>query len=436
MSNANKIRAQIFEKGIARALKHRDFRIFALTNWLATHGNWFQRVGIGWLAWELTHSGFWLGAVAVAEALPLLVFIVFAGAIIDRVDRLRLIRRLQLLIIVLGLLLVILTALDQMNIIFLIMIASAHGMIQTFHLPIRLTIVPNLVPRNDLTPAVALNSALFNSARFMGPAIAGLVIAHFNVTINFALSIIGFLAFAYGLMIINPRNDEHQTKKSSGLVADVLEGVRYIAKHSSIGPVLLFVFIGASFSRPVMDLAPGFADDVFNRGAEGFGLLLSAIGVGGIFGAIGLANYGKTKGLMNVSLGALTGSAISLLAFTSTETFWIALICCACLGVTLGIATNAPQILLQNTVDGAMRGRVMSLFGLTYRAGPALGSLMMGAASTYVGLQIPVAVGAIICLIAITIMLPKRQRLAAEMEGDNTAPIPGEMKPATESTTA
>jgi len=424
VSYTRKIRAQLFEKGIARALKHRDFRIFALTNWLATHGNWFQRVGIGWLAWELTHSGFWLGAVAVAEALPLLIFIVFAGAIIDRVDRLRLIRRLQLIIIVLGILLVTLTALELMNIVFLIMIAAAHGMIQTFHLPIRLTIVPNLVPRNDLTPAVAFNSALFNSSRFIGPAIAGFVIAEFNVTINFALAIIGFLAFAYGLMVINPRNDEHQTAKSSGLIADVLEGVRYIARHSSIGPVLLFVLIGASFSRPVMDLAPGFADDVFNRGAEGFGLLLSAIGVGGIIGAIGLANYGKTKGLMNIALIALVGTALSLLAFTSTETFWLALICCAFLGVSLGISTNAPQILLQNTVDGAMRGRVMSLFGLTYRAGPAVGSLLMGAASTYVGLQIPVAAGAIICLIAVTIMLPRRQRLAAEMERDDaTAPI-------------
>ena len=109
----------------------------------------------------------------------------------------------------------------------------------------------------------------------------------FRVTVNFALSIVGYLAFTYGLMVINPHNDKHQTKKSSGLIADVMEGVRYIAKHSSIGPVLLSDFMGASFSRPVMDLAPGFADDVFNRGAEGFGLLLSAIGIGGIFGAIG-----------------------------------------------------------------------------------------------------------------------------------------------------
>ncbi|MBT7955572.1 MAG: hypothetical protein HN731_10285, partial [Rhodospirillaceae bacterium] len=195
MNYASKIRAQLFEKGIARALKHRDFLIFALTNWLATIGNWFQRVGIGWLAWELTHSGFWLGAVALVEALPLLVFIVFAGAIIDRVDRLRLIRQLQILVIVFGILLVSLTALDLMNIYLLSLIAFSLGMVQTFHLPIRLTLVPNLVPRGDLTPAVAFNSALYNSARFFGPALAGFIIANFSVTVNFAFAIVGFIAF-------------------------------------------------------------------------------------------------------------------------------------------------------------------------------------------------------------------------------------------------
>ncbi|MBT3991137.1 MAG: MFS transporter [Rhodospirillaceae bacterium] len=422
MSIATKIRAQFLDKGIARALRHREYRIFALTNWVSTMGNWFQRVGIGWLAWDITHSGFWLGAVALAEALPLLLFIAFAGAIIDRIDRMRLIRYLQMLIILLGVLLVTLTALDLMNIVLLVLITTAHGMIQTFHLPVRLTIVPNLVPRSDLTPAVALNSALFNTARFIGPAIAGFVIAKFSVSIAFALSIIGFVAFAIGLLMINPRSEQRQKSQPSGLLADVWEGIRYVGKHSSIGPVLLFVFIGASFSRAFMDLAPGIADDVFNRGAEGFGLLLSAIGVGGICGAIGLANYGKTDGLMNVSLVSLALTALFLLAFTATNIFWLALIFCACLGVSLGVSTNAPQILIQNTVDGAMRGRVMSIFGLTYRAGPALGALIMGAASTYVGLQIPVAGGAVICLIAVLLMLPKRKRLAAEMEGEKPAP--------------
>ncbi len=381
-------------------------------------GNWFQRVGIGWLAWELTHSGFWLGAVALAEALPLLLFVAFAGALIDRIDRMRLIRLLQFLIIILGIILVTLTALGLMNIALLVLIALALGMIQTFHLPVRLTLVPNLVPRSDLTPAVALNSALFNTARFIGPAIAGFIIAKISVTVAFALSIFGFIALAIGLAIISPHNEQVQKKKKTGLISDVLEGLRYVTKHSSIGPVLLFVLIGSSFSRSFMDLAPGIADDVFNQGAEGFGLLLSAIGVGGICGAMGLANYGKTDGLMNVSLGSLALTAIFLLAFTATDIFWLALIFCACLGVTLGVSANAPQILLQNTVEGEMRGRVMSLFGLTYRAGPAVGALLMGAASTYVGLQIPVAGGAVICLIAVLFMLPKRKRLAEDMEGE------------------
>jgi predicted MFS family arabinose efflux permease len=418
VSIASKLRATFFEKGIARALKHREYRIFALTNWFGTIGNWFQRVGMGWLAWQLTHSEFWLGAVAFAESVPLFFFIAFAGAIVDRVNRMRLLRALQMLVIVLGIVSFTLIALDLMNITLLLLIALAHGMIQTFHLPIRLTIVPNLVPPNDLTPAVALNSALFNTARFIGPAIAGFIIAKFSITLVFGSAIIGFVIFAIGLMMINPRNEQRQGAKSSGLLADVAEGLRYVAKHPSIGPMLLFVFIGASFTRSFMDLAPGFADEVFNQGAEGFGLILSAIGVGGIAGAVGLANYGKTDGLVKISLGSITLTALFLLAFTATDVFWFALICCVCLGVTLGVSTNGPQILIQNTVDGQMRGRVMSLFGLTYRAGPAVGALIIGGASNYIGLQIAVAVGACISLIAVLVMLPKRKMLVSEMEGD------------------
>ena len=412
------MRVQFFEKGIARALTHRDYRIYALTNWIATIGNWFQRVSIGWLAWELTHSGFWLGAVAFAEAIPLLLFITFAGAIIDRVDRMGLIRNLQILMIVLAGVLVTLTALDVINIYLLCLISFCIGMIQTFHLPARLTVVPSLVPRKDLTPAVALNSALFNTARFIGPAIAGFVIAEFGVMIAFVCSIIGYCVFAIGLRMINTVIKPRERKISTSLFADVIEGVRYVAKHTSIRPLVLYVLVGASFSRAFMDLAPGIADDVFNRGAEGFGLLLSALGVGGIFGAISLANYGKTDGLVNVSLGSLGIFSIFLLAFSATQIFWVALICCVFMGFTLGVATNAPQILLQNTVDENMRGRVMSLFGLTYRAGPAVAALVMGSTSTYVGLQIPIAASAVICLIAVFVMMPQRKKLTAEMEGE------------------
>lgn len=423
------MRVQFFEKGIARALKHRDYRIFALTNWLGTIGNWFQRVGMGWLAWEITHSEFWLGVVAFAEAVPLLIFIAFAGAIVDRVNRMRLIRYLQMLVIIQGVLLAVLTALDMMNIVLLVLLAMSHGMIQTFHLPVRLTLVPNLVPQSDLTPAVGLNSALFNTARFIGPAIAGFIIAKYNITLLFSASIFGFVIFAIGLMVINPRNEQRESVKTTGLLADVIEGLRYVAKHSSIGPILLYVFIGASFSRAFMDLAPAFADEIFNRGAEGFGLLLSAIGMGGIAGAISLANYGKTDGLVNISLGSLALTASFLLAFTATDIFWFALLCCACLGIALGVSTNAPQILIQNTVDGKMRGRVMSLFGLTYRAGPAIGALIIGGASNYVGLQISVAGSAIICLIAVLFLLPQRKRLAGEMEGDRTPTANEAVKP-------
>ena len=423
MSIIKIIQAQFFQKGIARALKHRNFRIFVLTNWFNTFGNWFQRVGIGWLAWQLTHSEFWLGAVAFAEAVPLLVFIIFAGAIIDRVNSIFLLRSLQILVIIQGILIATLTTFDLINIISLTILAMCNGMIQTFHLPIRLTIVPRLVPLNDLTPSVGLNSALFNIARFVSPAIAGFIIAKYSVEVIFWLSIIGFVIFAIGLAIINPINDARHQTRTTGLYSDVINGLSYLTKHASIGPLLLYVFIGASFSRSFMDLAPSFADVVFKQGVEGLGLILSAIGIGGVAGATGLANYGRTKGLVKVCLSSLAITAVLLIVFTSSQNFVLALICCLGLGITLAISTNAPQILIQNTVDEDMRGRVMSIYSLTYRAGPAIGALIIGAISSYVNLQLAVASGAIICLICVLIMFPKRTKLAAEMESTRTTPM-------------
>ena len=304
----------------------------------------------------------------------------------------------------------------MINIYILTLLSFGFGLVQAFNLPVRLTIAPNLVPRNDLTPAIGLNSALFNMSRFVGPMIAGLVIAKFGVEVTLWTGVLGMLIFTIGLSRIRLLHNEQLKAGKSTLIDEMFDGVRYVVGHSSIGPLLLLIMIGAVFSRSFMDLFPGFADQIFHRGPEGLGVLFSAVGAGGIFGALWLANYGKTAGLTKVSLGTLFMTSVFLLIFSATSIFWLGVVTAALTGASLAITANSSQILIQNKVKGSMRGRVMSIYGLTYRAGPAIGALLMGMASTWAGLQVPVAAGATICLISLIFVLPHYKRLAVELE--------------------
>ena len=417
MSPASSPSSRFFETGIGRSLRHPHYRIYSLTNFVSMLGIWQQRVAMGWLAWELTHSGFWLGMLVTAESVPLILLVAVAGAVVDRVDRLKLLRTLQILQVGIAVLLTVLTVAGLINIYLLTALSFFYGLVQSFHLPVRMTVAPNLVPKEDLTPAIGLNSALFNISRFLGPMIAGVIIAQFGVGVAFGTAVAGMLAFTAGLQMIELRRQEQVGGERKGLGSDIVEGVRYVLRHTSIGSLLLLIMVSAIFSRSFMELFPGFADEVFNQGAEGLGILFSAVGAGGIIGAFWLANYGKTEGLMKVSLVTLFITTISLILFASTTVFWFALVCAAFAGLTMAITANASQVLIQNSVDGAFRGRVMSLYGLTYRAGPSMGALLLGSASTVAGFQWPVIAGALLCLVSIAFVMPHYKRLSAELEG-------------------
>jgi len=416
LSPSGSLLTRFFDTGIGRSLRHPHYRTYSLTNFVSMLGIWQQRVAMGWLAWELTHSGFWLGMLVTAESVPLIALVAVAGAVVDRVDRLKLLRALQIVQVGIAVLLTALTVAGLINIYLLTALSFCYGLVQSFHLPLRMTVAPNLVPREDLTPAIGLNSALFNISRFLGPMIAGVIIAQFGASTAFGTAVIGMMAFTIGLRMIELRQQEQATGDRKGLGRDILEGMKYVGRHTAIGPLLLLIMVSAIFSRSFMELFPGFADEVFNQGAEGLGVLFSAVGGGGIIGAFWLANYGKTEGLTKVSLVTLLGTIIMLILFASTTVFWFALMCAAFAGLTMAITANASQILIQNSVDGAFRGRVMSLYGLTYRAGPSMGALLLGSASTVFGFQWPVIGGALLCLVAIAVVLPFYKRLSVELE--------------------
>jgi predicted MFS family arabinose efflux permease len=384
---------------IPRTLAHRNFRIYVAGNSVSLIGTWMQRIGVGWLAWELSHSGAVLGLVAFADLFPGVMIGPFGGALADRADRLRVIRIAQSLIMLQAITLFVLTASGIITVPLLLALVLFHGAVIGFNQPARLALIPSLVPRSDLSTAVAINSIVFNAARFIGPALAGLTIISVGVGAVFALNGLSFLAFLFALsrLKLAPLGEPKAARSMLGAVAD---GLRYALSHPGIGPILVLQAVLAVCARPFVELLPGFAAEVFGRGALALAVLSSAIGIGAIAGGLWLAQRPADAGLPRLVLLSSVLGAVAILAFALCPWFWPAIGCVTLAGVAMVVGGAGTQTVLQTAVEEDMRGRVLSLFGLIFRGGPALGALAMGAASEALGLQAPLAAGTLLGLLA------------------------------------
>jgi predicted MFS family arabinose efflux permease len=402
---------------IPRTLAHRDFGVYVAGNSVSLIGTWMQRIGVGWLAWELSHSGAVLGLVAFADLFPGVLIGPFGGALADRVDRLRVIKVAQSLIMLQALALFALTATGAITVPLLLALVLFQGAVIGFNQPARLALIPSLVPRSDLATAVAINSIVFNTARFVGPALAGLAIVALDISAVFALNALSFLAFLFALsrLRLPPAIVSEAPSSMLGAVAD---GLRHALRHPGIGPILLLQAALALCARPFVELLPGFAADVFGRGAAGLAVLSSMIGIGAIAGGLWLAP--DQSGLTGVVLGSSVLTALTVLGFALCPWFWPAVACVALSGVAMVVAGAGTQTVLQAAVDEGMRGRVLSLFGLIFRGGPALGALVVGAASEAFGLQTPLAVGALLGLLAAVFLWRRREAVGRHLR----APLP------------
>jgi len=400
---------------IPRTLAHRNFGIYVAGSTVSLIGTWMQRIGVGWLAWELSHSGAILGLVAFADLFPTIVIGPFGGALADRFDRLRVMRIAQSLVMLQALSLFALTVSGLITVELLIGLVLLGGLVDGLNQPARLALAPSLVPRSDLATAVAINSIAFNLARFLGPALAGLVIVWWGVSTVFALNALTFVAFLFALarVRLQPLALEGQGRRS--MLRAIADGVRYTGRHAGIGPLLLLHAILAVSARPFFELLPGFASDVFGRGASGLAMLGSAVGIGAVVGGLWLAQRHEESRLTNVALGSSFLVTLSVLTFSLTTWFSAALVAVTLAGFGMVVAGVGTQTLIQTSVDEAMRGRVLSLFGLIFRGGPAVGALLMGAASEFVGLQVPVAAGTIIGLIASILIWRHRDAIATNL---------------------
>lgn len=381
-------------------MSHRNFRHYWFGMSVSTAGFWGYRVALGWLIWELTHSPTWLGLVAFAEMIPMIILGPIGGVVVDRKGSLRISRLAQSSwCLVIGLL-AALTLLDLVTKETLLVLAMLQGCAAGFSNPSHLALVAKLVPPEDLAPAVALQSGSVQTGRFIGPALVGPLIIVLGPGWVFALVACGYAFFVFMLLGIRTREPERPRQSTRGLFGDFADGVGYAWGHYAILNIIVFTTIAAFLLRPVIELMPGFADQVFARGAQGLAWLLAAFGAGATLSALWIAVRGKTRGLAGIfAINLLIGS-LALLAFGFTTHLWMGMGLAALFGFASNAVSICSQTLVQHMVANDMRARVMGLLGITFRAIPALGALFQGWAASVFGLPMVVIFAAGLCILA------------------------------------
>jgi MFS family permease len=403
----------------ARALGSRNYRRYVIGNGVSLCGTWMQRVAVGWLTWQLTHSGAWLGIIAAADLVATILLGPIAGALADRLERLRVARVVQLIAALRGVVLAIQIAFDLVDIATLFAFTLLQGLINAFDGPTRLALVPSLVGRAGLSSALAINSIVFNLARFIGPVGAGFAIEHGGNAVVFALNAVSYLWFFAALMTIRlERIDPVASER--GLLRATAQGIAYAVRHPGLGPILLLLLVSAVCMRGVVELLAGFADAVFARGAQGLAWLTAMVGLGAMVGGLWMIRRGTGPGLPKLVIGHLLWSAVAMAGFAATDVFWLAALCLFAAGFSMVVTGIGGQTLLQSTMDPAMRGRVMSLYGIIFRGGPALGTLLMGVSTGWLGFHGPVIGGAAIAGAYWAWARLDRARLTQELEAGHS----------------
>jgi MFS family permease len=401
---------------ITRTLAQRNFRVYLLGASVSLVGTWVHRIAIGWLTWQLTHSFIWLGAIGAAELLPTVVFGPLAGAIADRFNRQHIAVLSQVLACLQAVLLALLVFFDLINEWGLLVLTFLVGIAFSFGTMARLTIFPMLVERASLSSAIAINAAAFNLARFLGPAFGGALIAAWGVGVAFALNACTFLAFIIALARLDIVVSEGGGDGRRGLIADVKEGLGYAIAHPGIGPVLLVLIAVALGVKGYPELLPGFVDVVFGRGVEAFATLTAATGIGAAVAAIWAAQRGRMEGLVTINLISLVGAAAVIVAFAAIGSYWRGLVCLFLAGAFITVVGTSTQSLMQNAVEGAMRGRVMSLYGILFRGGPALSTLMIGGLAELIGLRLTLVLAASAAAASGIALFARRKAMIAALE--------------------
>jgi len=393
------------------AISNRTYLFYLIGNTISLHGLWIYRVALGWFAWQLSQSEFWVGMVAFTQFAPAVIFGPLFGVLADRFDR----RAASLLInsmsVLNMLLLGLLALLGYVDIYVLTMTSLMQGILDGAHMPVRMSVVPNLVARAQLESAIAITSISFNVSRFVGPAFAGFIIASYGVAAAFIVNGVSYLALIAAMLVIRLNPAAGRQSRQRHVWHEMREGVVYAISHPRIRALLVIVAVASIFGRGVLEMLPAFADAVYQRGSAALATLTSAIGAGAIVAGLVLSRGVHWLRVRVIRAGVVIGGLLIAL-LGAIDQFWVAVVIVSLLGVILSICGIGSQIFMQTLVEDEVRGRVSSFWGMITFGGTALGSLLVGSAATVLGLQNVVIISGIACSVAaaLSVFLAKSRR--------------------------
>jgi MFS family permease len=385
---------------LTRALQHRNYRLFFSGQTVSLIGTWITRIATSWLVYRLTGSVFLLGIVGFFGQIPTLILAPFAGVLVDRGDRHRILLVTQLLSMLQSVALAALTFAGVITVAHILILQVAQGIINAFDTPARQAFVVEMVEdRSHLSNAIALNSSMVNASRVIGPSIGGVLIAAFGEGWCFALDAVSYVAVIASLLAMRVEERPSRISETRAL-QELKAGFSYVTGFAPVRDSLLLVALIATMGMPYTVLMPAIAATVLHGGPHTLGYLMATSGIGALAGAVYLASRTSVLGLGRAIVVATITFGVGLLAFSLSRHLWLSLLLLPFVGGGMMVGMASTNTILQTIVDDEMRGRVMAYYTMAFLGTAPLGSLMAGFVAAHIGPMKTIMIGGAACVTA------------------------------------
>ena len=389
-----------------RALRHRNFQLFFSGQLISLVGTWMQTVAQSWLVYRLTGSGLLLGSVGFASQIPVFLVAPLGGIAADRGNRQRIVIATQVASMILALVLALLTLTHRVQVWHIFVLAALLGIVNAFDIPGRQAFLVDMVGKEDLMNAIALNSSMFNGARVIGPAVAGVLVARLGEGWCFFANGVSYIAVIVGLLLMKVHAPAKASPETSPL-EHIIEGFQFVSRTAPIRALLILLGLVSVTGMPYVVLMPIFADRILHNGGQELasligshdlgavrlGILMGAAGVGALLGALTLAARSGVKGLGTWVSVCCAGFGISLILFAFSTSFWLSVFLLLPAGYFIMLQMASSNTLIQVMVPDALRGRAMAVYSMMFMGMAPIGALLGGALSDRLGAPWTVAIG-------------------------------------------
>jgi MFS family permease len=401
----------------ARALRHPNYRLFFSGQLVSLVGTWMQQVAEAWLVYRLTGSAAMLGVAGFASQIPVFFLATIGGTVADRFNRHRILVVTQTISMILPLVLATLVFTGRVHVWHVMALASTLGIVNAFDVPARQSFVVEMVGKEDLVNAIALNSSIVNAARAIGPAVAGILVAAVGEGWCFLLNGLSYTAVITGLLLMR-LPARLKTAHPKPALADLTHGFRFVRRTMPVRDLLLLVGLVSFAGLPYSTLMPIFAGEILHGGARGLGLLMAAAGAGSLAGALTLASRSSIRGLGRIVAASALVFGVALTAFAASRLFWLSALILPVVGMSMITQAASTNTLIQSMVPDAMRGRVMAIYAMMFMGMSPIGALVEGWIAERIGAPHTVMIGGAVCVagaIVFNIRLPRLRVQARQL---------------------